>query len=140
MKKRTLISTLAIMFTMLVMAFAMNTNEAVAQQNQNCCIYTVDIAGFPASCFPFNVCSFWANGNVCAGPFNANGVTVHNLPWPCPPSSVFFGASLGTSCPGGCLFPIASFNNPVCYVVNGCKMMVRIGFDNGCVRIHVRPC
>lgn len=135
MKRRALLSTLAIMFTMLVMSFATTTNEAIAQQNQNCCTYTVDIAGVPASCFPFNICSFWANGNPIAGPFNNNGVTVHNLPWVCPPSSVFFGASIN------CMFPIASFNNPVPYNINGCCLRVRIGFDvNGCVIIYVRPC
>lgn len=137
MKRRTFLSALAALFTMLVISFTMTTSEATAQQDQNCCRYIVDIAGVPDACFPFSVCTFWANGFPTAGPFTANGVTAHPLPWPCPPSSVFFGASLAAP---NCQFPIAAFNEPVCYVVNGCRLMIRIGFDGGCVRIHVRPC
>lgn len=129
MTRKNLFSMLTAMFLGLVLALA-TTNEASAQQNQNCCTYTTDVA-VPATCLPFNIQSFWANGFPVV--IGVNGVTVHNLPWACPPASVFFGASING------LFPIASFNNPQSYNVNGCVLTVRIIFDaNGCPVIFVR--
>lgn len=125
------------MFTALVLSFTMSTSEAFAQQDQNCCKYIIDVDQVPRTCFPFDICTYWANGFPPVIPpvsIVSNGVTTHGLPWACPPSSVFFGASIN------CQFPIAAYNNPVCYNVNGCNLVIRIGYDNGCVRIHVRPC
>lgn len=134
MRRRTFLSTLAVMFTALVLSFTMSTDEASAQQDQNCCKYIIDVAQVPRTCFPFNIHTFWANGFPAPINIASNGETGYAVPWPCPPSSVFFGASINGQ------FPIASFNEPARYNVNGCCLMVRIGFDGGCVRIHVRPC
>lgn len=129
--RKTFLSALAVMFTALILAFTA-TDEATAQLDPNCCTYILDI-NVPPSCFPFNIQSFWGSGFPIVGPINANGVTVHPVPPPCPPAS-FFGASING------MFPIAVHNGHVCYNVNGCNLVVRIGFDNGCVRIHVRQC
>ncbi len=133
--RRSLFPALAIIIAGLVITLMAVTNEAIAQQNQNCCTYTIDVAGVPASCFPFNIQTFWGNGFPPPVNIGGNGVTPpQGLPWPCPPSSVFFGASING------LFPIAAFNSPVQYNVNGCCLWVRIGFVGGCTVIHVRPC
>ena len=135
MRSRTLLSTLAVMLVGLMMSFAATTKEAMAQQNQNCCTYTVDCL-VPASCLPFNVHTIWGNGFPPPANIVANGATTFPLPWACPPSSVFFGASINA--PFG---PFASYNNPLQYNANGCCLVIRITYDaNGCPLIYVRPC
>jgi hypothetical protein len=136
MTRRTLFSMLAATIAAFAIMFTFGASGAKAQQNQNCCTYTVDVANFAGTCFPFNVNTVWGNGFPPAAPIGGNGVTVHNLPWGCPPSSVFFGASINAM-----FGPFASFNNPVQYNFNGCCGWVRIAFDqNGCVYITIRPC
>lgn len=132
MRRKVFLSALAVMFVTLALSLTA-ANEAAAQQDPNCCTYILDI-NVPASCFPFNIHSFWGSGFPIVGPINANGVTVHSVPGTCPPSSPFFGASINGQ------FPIAAFGSHACYSVNGCNLVVRIGFDNGCTRIHVRTC
>ena len=136
MTRRTLFSTAAAMFLAFVVSFLAATDHASAQQNQNCCTYTVDVAGFAPTCFPFTVFSVWGNGFPPGAVIGNNGVTVHNLTWACPPSSPFFGASINMQ-----FGPFASFNNPVQYNFNGCCGWVRISYDaGGCVYITIRPC
>lgn len=134
MRRRTLLPMLAVMFVAL-MSFMATTQEAAAQcPSQTCCTFKIDV-NVPANCLPFNIHTFWANGFPPGIPINANGITTHGLPWACPPTSQFFGASING------LFPLASWNNPVQYNVNGCCLVIRIGCDiNGCMTIHVRPC
>jgi hypothetical protein len=128
---------LATAFVVFAMSFLAATTRMSAQQNQNCCTYTIDVAGFHDDCFPFNVHTIWGNGFPPAVNIISNGITVHGLPWSCPPSSPFFGASINA--PFG---PFASFNNIVRYNnINGCCVEVRIAFDQfGCTYIYVRPC
>jgi len=138
MTRRALLSALATALVWLVMAFAVSTETATAQQNLNCCTYTVDIAGVPASCFRVPLWTRWSNGVFGPQLFLANGVFVFNTPTPppCPPAALFGGASLAG--PAG---PFASFNNPVQFKVNGCCLVVRIAYDSaGCVYIYIRPC
>jgi len=137
MKRRTFLTLLAA-FAGLVMAFAATTDTASAQQNLNCCTYSVDIAGVPAACFRIPLWTRWSNGVFGPQLFLANGVFVFNTPTPpaCPPAATFIGASLQGA--GG---PFATFNNPVKFNVNGCCLMARIGFDAaGCLIIYIRPC
>ena len=139
MTRRTLLATLAAALIGFIMAFAGTTHTAHAQQNLNCCTYTVDI-NLPAACIGpgIKLWTRWSTGVIGPQIFNANGVYVYATPAPgiCPPASNFVGASLASA-----LGPWAVFNGPLKFTVNGCCMMVRIGFDaNGCTIIYVRPC
>jgi hypothetical protein len=124
-----------------VMLFAAPT-QAAAQQDSNCCRFFVDVEGVSNSCFPFRLWTLWHPSGVL-GPIvvAGNGVTTHPAPPNnCPPAEIFRGASLA-----GNAGPWATFNNPIVYRVNGCCLVVRIGFtDTGCVIIHIRqvngPC
>jgi hypothetical protein len=132
MTRRALFSTLAAMLVAFAVSFVATTSSASAQ----CCTYRVDVAGFPAACFPFNVHSVWGMGFAGPAVIVGNGVTVHNVPWACPPVSPFFGASINAQ-----FGPFASFNNPMQYFWNGCCGIVRISFDAaGCPYITIRPC
>jgi hypothetical protein len=143
MTRRTIFSALVAIFVTTLAMIVAPGSSASAQQNPNCCTYTVDIAGIAPTCFPFRLTTVWNCGGVKTFDFKtylANGVYVEplNPPGapPCPPACKFAGAGLNG--PGG---PFATFNNPVRFNVNGCCMVVRIGFDaNGCVTIFIRPC
>ncbi len=137
MTRRNILSMLAILLAGLMMSFAA-PETARAQQNLNCCTYTVDIAGFPDACFRIPLWTRWSVGVFGPDLFLANGVYTFNTPTPppCPPAATFIGASIQG--PGG---PYATFNNPVNFKINNCCATVRIGFDgNGCLIIYIRPC
>jgi hypothetical protein len=137
MTRRTLLATLAAAAITLVMALAGTTGTATAQQNPNCCIYTVDI-NLPTACITpgIKMWTRWSNGVFGPQVFFANGTTVFPVPGGCPPAANFIGASLAG--PGG---PWAMFGAPLQFNVNGCCMVVRTAFDaNGCPIIYVRPC
>lgn len=136
MTKRNVLSTFIALMAMMTITIVAGTNTARAQQNLNCCIYTVDVAGVSPSCFPIRLWTRWSNGVFGPTIVNANGNFVFATPTPppCPPAATFIGASLAG--PGG---PYATFNNPVTFNVNGCCLIVRIGFDaNGCLIIYIR--
>lgn len=128
MRRRTFISALAVMFVTLVMSLMATTNEAAAQH------YTVDVDGFRDGCFKFELNTYW-NVAFPVVTITGNGITTHPVAWACPPATDFFGASINGQ------FPIATYNEPVKYIVNGCCMVVRISFDRaGCPVITIRPC
>jgi hypothetical protein len=132
MTRRTLFSTLAAMLVAFAVSFVATTGSASAQ----CCTYRIDVRNFPVGCFPFDVYTLWGMGVAGPVPIGGNGVTVHNVPWACPPVSPFFGASINA--PAG---PWASLNNIRQYFPNGCCAQVRIAFDAaGCPVITIRPC
>ena len=143
MTRRNALSTLVALFMTTIAMLFTSGASASAQQNPNCCTYTVDIAGIPSACFPFRLTTRWDCGGTITFDFktySTNGVYVEplNPPGapPCPPACKFLGAGLNG--PGG---PFATFNNPVQFNVNGCCMVVRIGFDvNGCLIVYIRPC
>jgi hypothetical protein len=140
MTRRTMLSTLAAIIIGMVMAFAGTTSTASAQQNLNCCTYTVDI-NIPAACYGINgvrLWTRWSTGVIGPQIFNANGVYVFPTPAPgiCPPASNFIAASLASA-----VGPWAVFNGPLQFNVNGCCLVARIGFDAaGCTIIYIRRC
>jgi hypothetical protein len=139
MKRRAYLSSLAALFAIAVI-FCTGTREATAQQNPQCCVFYVDIAGFPPSCFPANLWTDWTGG--VSGPVSLIGnatfpfPAVFAVPQPCPPAADFKGVSLA-----GEKGPWATFNNPVQFNVGRCCFIARVSFDqNGCVYITIRPC
>lgn len=137
MIKARMLSRLAFVLVALAAAFAVTTERGAAQQNTACCSYFVD-SQIPATCYPVPLTTLWSTGFVGPVMILGNGLTQHNAPpqgMSCPPSAVFFGATL-TGMP-----PFASWNNIQQYTVNGCCLLIRIGFDAaGCTYIYIRPC
>lgn len=136
MTRRALLSSLSAIILGIVMAFAAPDTVSAQQQSPLCCTYTVDIQ-IPASCFRVLLWTRWSNGVFGPQIFAANGVYTFNTPTPpvCPPAATFIGASLAGA--GG---PFASYNNPVQFNVNGCCLVARITYVNGCTYIYIRPC
>lgn len=124
----------ALMLAML----AIFSRQAVAQAPipNACCTYTVDVAGFAATCFPVKLTTRWS-GTLESVAIFGNGVTVQNITGvPCPPPPALFAwASLD----GGATQ--AWFNFPMNFKVNGCCFTLRIGVDAaGCIIVYMRPC
>ncbi len=136
MTRRTLLSAFVGLFAMTLVTFIAGAGSASAQQNPNCCTYSVNIQGVPAGCFRVPFWILWNNTLVGPTVLAANGTFTFPIPGNCPPAALFNGVSLGT--PNG---PFATYNNPVQFTVNGCCLVARITYDgNGCVVIYIRPC
>lgn len=101
-----------------------------------CCTFTVDVAGFAATCFPVKLTTRWTGG-IQSNAIGGNGVFVLPITFaPCPPVPAQFAwASLN----GG--VTKAWFNFPANFVVNGCCFTLRIATDaSGCIIVYMRPC
>jgi hypothetical protein len=121
MTTRAFISVLAAMFALLLLAAP---ERAAAQQNPNCCSYSVEIIGVPATCFPITLKTQWVPGFTNLINYAANGVYWHPIPAPCPPAPAFDWVSpdlgptqirLGETRSvviGGCCYKITATLNP----------------------------
>lgn len=141
MTRRKFLSAFVALVAMTAAMLVTGTRTASAQQSPNCCVYFVDVQG--VNCVPFQMWVKWNNVPIQIG-INGNSNPqfpfVFAIPGMCPPAATFGGASLAG--PAG---PYATFNNLVTFNINGCCLLVRIGFDaNGCTYIYVRqlppPC
>lgn len=127
---------LAIAFVVLGLAIVASSARAQVPVANACCTFTVDVAGFPAVCFPVTLTTRWTGGlqnNVIGG----NGVFVLPITFaPCPPPPAQFAwASLN----GG--LTQAWWNFPANFNVNGCCFTVRIGRNAAnCIVVYLRPC
>lgn len=137
MNRRTFLASLTIAAALLVASFTTFTGQASAQVPvaQSCCTFTVDVAGFPAACFPATLMTRWGAGtqnNIIPG----NGVFVFNVTAvACPPPPQFWWASLNAG------VTKAWFNFPAVFQVNGCCWRVRVGKTAaGCMTVVIRPC
>lgn len=140
MTRRKLLSAIVALIAMTAAMLVSDTRTASAQQNPNCCIYSLDVGGIGANCFPILYWIRW--GNVVFGPNTVNSNSapgppfVFLIPGGCPPAATFNGISL--TGPNG---PFATYNNPVQFNVNNCCIVARITYDvNGCPLIYLRPC
>ncbi len=139
MTRRKLLSAFVTLFAMTLLTLTAGAGSARAQQNPNCCIYSIDVQ-ISANCFPIQYWTKW--NNTVYGPSVLNGNSapgqpfVFLIPGGCPPAGTFNGISL--TGPNG---QFATYNNPVQFNVNGCCVVARTAYDgNGCPLIYLRQC
>ncbi len=142
MTRKNLYSALAAFFAMTLAIICSGTTVASAQQNYECCTYTVDIEGITPNCLPITLYTSWScsNGLITTLTQNYNVNGIFNQPIdppplpPCAPACKLGGISLdGITyiAPGG-------FKQ---VAANGCCYRVSFGFTStGCIFIRIRRC
>src|SRR5438132_1420631 len=97
MTRKSFLQALAAMLFIACAGMLTSSRSATAQQNPNFCVYYVDVANFPAACFPVNLWTNWSSG--VAGPVVLGGNASYPFPYvfaapqPCPLAPTFLGAS-----------------------------------------------
>jgi hypothetical protein len=127
------------MLSMLAAAIAMLMaalpQRAAAQQNLNCCSYSVEITGVAAACFPITIKTQWVPGFTDIINYAANGVYWNPIPAPCPPAPAFDWASLNL---GGLQVHLGETKK---FVIGGCCYKVTSTLNpNFCILIRISPC
>lgn len=134
MTRRTFLTSLAAMLA-LFLVFAGTTRQAMAQQNLNCCSYSVEITGVKPACFPFKIKTQWQPGFTDIIEYTANGVYWNPIPAPCPPAPKFDWVSLDLGATQVRLGETKKF------VVGGCCYKVTATLNpNFCILILISPC
>jgi len=136
MTRRTAFSTFIALFAMALIMLITAADSASAQQNPNCCTYTVDIQGLPNACLPFRLATRWdcLTATVITT-YSSNGIFVQPIPGPtpCPPACKLLGISLDN-------VNFIGPNQSKTYRVGNCCYLLSFGFDaNGCVYIKCTP-
>ena len=133
MKRRTILTMIATALTLLTLTFTMGARSAMAQQNPNCCTYTLNfLPTIPANCFPITVETEWGPGIRVQFTAAAPGVYVAPIPPPCPPAFPFNWARV---LPGG---PMILLGGNGTYVLPGCGYMLSYSVRvdaGGCIYI-----
>ncbi len=139
MTRRTFVPAFVALFALALAMLCTNTTVASAQQNSNCCFYTVDIQGVPPQCFP---CCLWIEWECPPGKrfitetcYTNDGTyieTIGNPPLtPCPPACKMLGISLDGS----------NFIGPgetKQLDIGNCCYVISFEFDaNGCIYIKI---
>ncbi len=134
--------TLPLLALLAGMMLLLATNSASAQQNPNCCTYTVILQGLTGACSvqPIPLTLRWDCPPVVTTTTNYTGNGTHiepigNSPLsPCPPACKLIGLSLD----GINFIPVGVDKS---FHVGNCCYMVASGFDvNGCAVIKIFPC
>jgi hypothetical protein len=136
MTRRTILSMFATALTMLALALTISVGSAAAQQNPNCCTYTLDFRPtIPIACFPITVETEWGPGIRRAFTAATPGIYIDMVPPPCPPAFPFNWARV---LPGGPLVPLwgtGTYFLPWC----GYVITYTVTLDaNGCIYIILR--
>jgi hypothetical protein len=128
MKKRTMSSMIAIATLALALACTAGAERASAQA---CCIYLIDVAGIPATCFPIATTTVWSSGIAQSFTVAVNG-TYTDVIANCPPIPTLVGVSVA----GGPLMPIGGTGS----VTLGCGVTITYtaGLAGGCLYITIR--
>jgi len=138
MTRRTVLSSFIALVILTIAALAGGASTARAQQNPNCCTYTVDIQGVPALCFPLRVYTQWSCfATPLVNNYTGNGVYIAPIPGlvPCPPASCKL---TGVSLDGVNFIPP---NTTKRFLIGNCCYVISFGYDiNGCCYIKIGPC
>ncbi len=134
----TILSAFVALFMLTVASFVGSTTTARAQQNPNCCTYTVAIDGIRPACFPFRIAFRWScfsdQSSIVSYP--GNGSYTAPIPGftPCPPACRLADISLdGVNYVGP--------NETKRFVIGNCCYLVSFLYDtNGCIYIKIGPC
>lgn len=125
---------LAVTTMAIITMFAATSTASAQPQNFNCCTYTVDVAGIPASCLPFNIDTEWGPSIRQSFPIIGNGIFVFNLPGICPPALTFNWATIN-----GKLGAIVGLGQTGIVNVGNCFYTISVFTDaNGCIYIRIR--
>jgi hypothetical protein len=126
---------------MTVMMLLVDSGKAVAQQNPNCCTYTVSIlTTIPNSCLPIRLVTRWNcnPGGTIFKTYTAPGIYVEPI-----------GPPLLPPCPPACKLVSISIDNvnfigpgqTKQIVIGNCCYIVSFGFDStGCIVIKISRC
>jgi hypothetical protein len=135
MTRKTFFAALVAALIGLAAGLTVVTQHASAQQNPNCCSYSVEINGVSAACFPITVKTQWVPGFTDIINYGANGVYWNPIPGPCPPAPPFDWVSLDLGVTqvhlgetkvfhvGGCCYKVKATVNPnfcILITINGC--------------------
>jgi len=138
MKRRAILSIIVMTCAMTVMMVA-GGDTAIAQQNPNCCSYTVLVSAIPPNCLPITLTCQWdCDPHITSKVYNANGTFIEPIGSPTMPP-----------CPPACHLHAISIDNVQFtapgqtrrYVINGCCYTLDFGFDaNNCIMIKIARC
>jgi len=140
MKRRAMLSAIVMACAMTVMMLT-GGNNAVAQQNLNCCHYTVIVgATVPFDCFPVTLWTRWdcTPGILLSNSYNAAGTYVEPI-----------GPPLLPPCPPSCHLGFISLDNVRFigpgqswqYHLGNCCFLLNFGYEaNGCILIKINKC
>lgn len=141
MNRRTLLSNLIAICAIAAVMALVGASGAVAQQNPNCCTYTVAISTtIPNACFPIRLATRW----------NCNGGGTIIKSYPAPGNYIEpIGPPLLPPCPPACKLNAISLDNvnfigpnqTKKYMIGNCCYILSFGFDiNGCIVIKITNC
>ncbi len=143
MTRRTALSTFIALVVMTIATLAGSTTTASAQQNPNCCTYTVVVRGIQDACLPVSLATRWAClPNTIITSYTSNGLFLERIPvpttTPCPPgpACLLAGISLDNS-------TFVGPNQSHRYVFGDCCYLLEYGFaTTGCIVITISatPC
>lgn len=138
MTRRTLLSMLATALIALVITLTAGTERAQAQQNLNCCNYSVEISGVKPACFPLRIKTQWLSGGISYTDiitYPANGVYWNLIPGPCPPAPTFDWVSLNL---GGTQVHLGETKQ---FIIGGCCYKATATLNaNFCILIKITSC
>jgi len=135
MTNRNFLSTFIALMAMMTIAIVAGTSTARAQQNLNCCSYSVEISGVKPECFPIRLKTQWVPGFTDIINYTANGVYWNPIPAPCPPAPAFDWVSLQLG-----VNPI-HLGETKTIVIGGCCYKVTATLNpNFCILIRITPC
>ena len=137
MTRRTLLSMLLAPLMAAIMLMIAAPQRASAQQNPNCCSYSVEITGVKPECFPFRIKTQWVAGPTYTDiiTYPANGTYWNVIPGPCPPAPTFQWASLDLGVTQVHLGETKQF------VIGGCCYKATVTLNaNLCILVKVTPC
>ncbi len=142
MTRRTFVPVFVALFALALAMLCTSTTVASAQQNPNCCFYTVEIRGVPPQCFRICLQTWWEcpSGErfITDTCYTNDGIyidTIGNPPLPpCPRACRLVRISLD-----GITFIGPGETRQV--IIGNCCYLVSFGFDaNGCIYIRITRC
>ncbi len=138
MTRRTFVPVFVAIFALALAMLCTSTTVASAQQNPNCCTYTVEIRGVPPDCFRICLWTWWScpSGiqDTTTKCYPNDGIYSDTIRNPCPPACKLVGISLD-----GINFILPGETRRV--IIGNCCYLVNFGFDaNGCIYIRITRC
>lgn len=135
MTRRRFHSMLLAAITALVTLIGAAGEHAFAQQNLNCCSYSVEITGVRPECFPIRIKTQWVPGFTDIINYAANGVYWNPIPAPCPPAPHFDWVSLDLG-----MTQVRLGETKVFWVDKCCYKVTATLNPNFCILIQIRGC
>jgi hypothetical protein len=141
MTRRTLLSALTAIVAMTFLMVFASAERVSAQQNPNCCTYTVERIGLGPNCVNIRLSLRWNCGGTGVGTitsYGTNGITIEPIGvpplTPCPPACTLLAISLDN-------INFVGPNTAGTWHVGGCCYKAAFTYDAaGCIYIKIKPC